>query len=200
MALPELADSATPREPESDPRVRLFNIIRDRSFSTGSDKTLASGRVSNFYFNMKSTMLHPEGAALIAELMLQRLATEEVDFVGGLEMGAVPIATAVATHSVAYGRPLPAFFVRKETKAHGTKSRVEGLAADETLAGRKVCVLEDVTTTGGSALQAVDVLRELDAEVTLVLTVVDREEGAIETFNEAGLRFDALMYASEFRS
>src|SRR5215218_7412050 len=131
-------------------RARLRDIIHARSFGYG-DVTLASGRKSNFYFNLKPTMLHPEGAALLAELTLEALADERVDYVGGLEMGAVPIAGAIAQLSWTKGQPIAAFFVRKKPKEHGAKLAVEGLAKGETLQGKRIVIVEDVTTTGGSA-------------------------------------------------
>jgi orotate phosphoribosyltransferase len=178
-------------------RARLFEIIRDRSFGYG-EVTLASGRKSNFYFNLKPTMLHAEGAALLAELTLDALAGERVDYVGGLEMGAVPIAGAIAQLSFLHGQPISAFFVRKKPKDHGAKLAIEGLAPGETLQGKRVVVVEDVTTTGGSAMKAVERVREVGAEVVLVLSMVDREEGAAETFKAAGLPFRALYRAAEF--
>ena len=108
-------------------RLRLIEIVRERSFSSGGDIKLASGRTSNFYFNMKPTMLDAEGAHLIATLILEALEGARVDLIGGLEMGAVPLATAVAVASHAKGRPLQAFFVRKQAKEHGAKKLVEGL-------------------------------------------------------------------------
>jgi orotate phosphoribosyltransferase len=178
-------------------RSRLAEIIRARSFGFG-DVTLASGRKSNFYFNLKPTMLDPEGAALLAELTLAALAQEQIDYVGGLEMGAVPIAGAIAQLSFLKGTPIAAFFVRKKPKEHGAKLSVEGLAKGETLAGKRVVVVEDVTTTGGSAIKAVDAVRDAGGEIALVFTLVDREEGAAETFRAAGLPFRALFTAAEF--
>jgi orotate phosphoribosyltransferase len=175
----------------------LASIIRARSFGRGRI-TLASGRESDFYFNLKPTMLDPEGAALLAELTLDALKDTNADYVGGLEMGAVPIAGAIALASWQQGRPLPAIFVRKKPKEHGARLAVEGLAKGETLAGKRVVVVEDVTTTGGSALKAVEAVREAGGEVALVLTMVDREEGAAETFAQAGLPFRSLFKASEF--
>jgi orotate phosphoribosyltransferase len=179
-------------------RMRLIEIVRRRSYGTGVEITLASGRVSDFYFNLKPTMLHPEGAYLIAVLMLDALEGQTVDAVGGLEMGAVPIATAVAAVGHAEGRPLPAFFVRKQSKEHGTKSLVEGLVKGETLAGKRVVILEDVTTTGASALKAIEVVHAEGAEVVSVLTVVDRQEGAAEAFAAAGLAFRPLLLRADF--
>src|SRR5262245_64724416 len=140
-------------------RSRLIAIVKRRSYSTGAETKLVSGRSSSFYFDMKPTMLDPEGAHLVAGLVLDALAGAQVDLVGGLEMGAVPLATAVAVASHARGRPLPAVFVRKQAKEHGAKKLVEGMAPGESLAGKRVAVLEDVTTTGGSAAKAIEALR-----------------------------------------
>ena len=181
----------------ADARARLADIIFRRSFGRGEIK-LASGRTSDFYFNLKPTMLDPEGAALLAELTLDALANDNVDYVGGLEMGAVPIAGAIAQLSYIKGTPLPAIFVRKKPKEHGAKLAVEGLAKGETLVGKRVVVVEDVTTTGGSAMKAVEAVRDAGGEVALVFTMVDREEGADETFREAGLPFRSLFRAAEF--
>lgn len=187
LTLPELAAA----------RARLKNIIAVRSFGLG-EITLASGRKSNFYFNLKPTMLDPEGAALLAQLALDALAKEKIDAIGGLEMGAVPISGAVAALSWITGTPLPNFFVRKKPKEHGAKLLVEGLAKGESLAGKKVAIVEDVTTTGESALKAANAAKESGAAVALVLTIVDRQEGAAETFEKAGLRFRSLFTADEF--
>jgi orotate phosphoribosyltransferase len=178
-------------------RARLAKIIANRSFGRG-EVTLASGRKSDFYFNLKPTMLDPEGAALLAELTLDALKDDQIDYVGGLEMGAVPIAGAIAQLSWIKGRPIAAFFVRKKPKEHGARLAIEGLAKGESLQGKRVVVVEDVTTTGGSAIKAVESVREAGAEVVLVFTMVDREEGATDAFSAAGLKFRALFKASEF--
>jgi orotate phosphoribosyltransferase len=178
-------------------RARLRDIIHARSFGY-ADVTLASGRKSNFYFNLKPTMLHPEGAALLAELTLDALRDIECDYVGGLEMGAVPIAGAIAQASFQHRRPISAFFVRKKPKEHGAKLHVEGLTSEESLRGKRVVVVEDVTTTGGSALKAIEAVQDAGAEIVLVFTIVDRQEGAVETFARAGLPFRALYQAAEF--
>ena len=113
-------------------------------------------------------------------------------------MGAVPIATAVAVASHRHGGHLGAFFVRKKPKDHGAKKLVEGLPKGETLNGKNVVVLEDTTTTGGSAIQAVQALREEGANIVMVLTIVDRLEGAKENFEAEKLEFRALYTADEF--
>jgi orotate phosphoribosyltransferase len=143
-------------------------------------------------------MLDAEGAALLAELTLDALAPERPDYVGGLEMGAVPIAGAIAQLSFMRGKPIQAFFVRKKPKDHGAKLSVEGLAPGESLQGKRVVVVEDVTTTGGSAIKAVDAVKDSGGEVVLVYTMVDREEGAAETFKSAGVPFRSLFRAAEF--
>jgi orotate phosphoribosyltransferase len=189
--------SATPpRMDAADARARLHEIIRQRSFGRG-EITLASGRKSNFYFNLKPTMLDAEGAALLAELTLDALESERIDYVGGLEMGAVPLAGAIAQLSFMRGAPIQAFFVRKKPKEHGARLSVEGLAPGESLAGKRVVIVEDVTTTGGSAIKAVDAVRDTGAEIVMVFTMVDREEGAAEAFGEAGLAFRSLYRAAE---
>ena len=182
---------------KSASRARLADIIRARSFGRG-EITLASGRKSDFYFNLKPTMLDPEGAALLAELTYEALRDEKVDYVGGLEMGAVPLAGAIAQLSWLKNHPIAALFVRKKPKEHGARLSVEGLAKGESLAGKRCVIVEDVTTTGGSAIKAVEAVKESGAEIILVLTMVDREEGATEAFAEAGLPFRSLFKASEF--
>jgi orotate phosphoribosyltransferase len=182
---------------KSASRARLADIIRARSFGRG-EITLASGRKSDFYFNLKPTMLDPEGAALLAELTFDALRDDNLDYVGGLEMGAVPLAGAIAQLSWLKNHPIAAFFVRKKPKEHGARLAVEGLATGETLQGKRIVIVEDVTTTGGSAVKALDAVRDAGGEVVLVYTMIDREEGATETFAQAGVPFRALYKASEF--
>lgn len=180
-------------------RARLIEIVRPRSFSTGGDIKLVSGRSSSFYFNMKPSMLYPESAHLIAVLILDALKGAKVDYIGGLEMGAVPLATAVAVASYAQGHPVSAFFVRKQAKDHGARKLVEGLAPGESLEGKRVVILEDVTTTGGSAMKAIEAVRAEGAIVERVVSVVDRLEGAADAFKAAGVPFTALLSVDDFR-
>ena len=182
---------------KSASRARLADIIRVRSFGRG-EITLASGRKSDFYFNLKPTMLDPEGATLLAELTYEALRDDMPDYVGGLEMGAVPLAGAIAQLSWLKNHPIAAFFVRKKPKEHGAKLAIEGLAKGETLQGKRVVIVEDVTTTGGSAIKAVEAVRDAGAEIVMVLTMIDREEGAAANFAEADLPFRSLYKASEF--
>lgn len=179
-------------------RRRLIEIVKERSFSMGSETRLVSGRSTSFYFNMKPTMLDPEGGHLIAMLVLDALKGADVELIGGLEMGAVPLATAVAVLSQAEGRPLAAFFVRKQAKEHGARKLVEGLAPGQSLSGKRVVILEDVTTTGGSSMKAIEAVKAEGAVVDRVITVVDRLEGAADTFEAAGIAFTALLTARDF--
>ena len=180
-------------------RARLIEIIKSRSVETGRTFTLASGRTSDFYCNLKPTMFDPEGAYLLGALIVDAIAADKPDLVGGLELGAVPLATAAAAIGYAKGRPLQAFIVRKQTKEHGTKSLVEGLKRGDTLKGKRIVILEDVTTTGGSSMKAIEAVRAEGGNVVKVLTMVDRQEGAADAFNAAGIPFAALITAAELR-
>ncbi len=179
-------------------REALLEIIRKRSFRQGGAFKLASGRTSTIYFNLKPAMLDPEGSRLIGAALAERSANLGADYVGGLELGAVPLVAATAAMSAVAGRPVRALFVRKSAKEHGTQNLIEGLAEGEMPAGKKVIVLEDVTTTGGSALRAIAALREAGASVEHVVTIVDREEGAEEAFATAGIMLHALFRKSDF--
>jgi orotate phosphoribosyltransferase len=180
-----------------DYRAELFELIRQRSFGRGRI-LLASGRESDYYIDMRPTTMHPAGATCVGELICDALEGTDAEFVGGLEAGAIPIATAVAIASHRRGGKLQAFFVRKKVKDHGAKKMIEGLPKGETLKDRNVVVVEDTTTTGGSSMQAVNVLREEGANIVLVLTIVDRLEGAKENFAAVGLELRAIYTADEF--
>jgi orotate phosphoribosyltransferase len=174
-------------------RRKLFTLLKERAFRRGR-VVLASGRESDFYFDMKPAMLDPDGANLLAEIILQQIQDVKADCIGGLEMGAVPLIAPVAMRSVDFGRRLPGFFVRKAVKDHGTKKRVDGTD----IAGKTVVILEDVTTTGGSAMDAVKAVEEAGAKVALVLSILDRGEGAAELYAKAGIPFKSLFRAEEF--
>jgi orotate phosphoribosyltransferase len=177
----------------SHKRGRLIAIIRHQSLLQNRDFVLASGRSSNFFFDMKKTMFDPEGAALLADLLFDAIKDEGVECIGGLETGAIPIVAALCARSWPE-KPLKGFFVRKENKGHGTDQRIDGLLER----GSKVILFEDVTTTGGSAMQAVKQARQLDCRVLRVVSVVDRLEGAEENFRTAGIRFDSLFTWRDF--
>ncbi|HXY89270.1 MAG TPA: orotate phosphoribosyltransferase [Xanthobacteraceae bacterium] len=175
-------------------RAKVFKLILKRSFFRKKIK-LTSGKESDFYFDMKPTMFHPEGASLLAEMIFDRLKDEMVDCVGGMAVGAVPLISPLALVSYQRNRLLPGFFVRKDVKEHGTMKRIEGI---DDLKDQNVVILDDVTTTGGSAMLAVEAARQAGANVILVLSIVDREEGAVERFKKEGVPFESLFKASEF--
>lgn len=174
---------------------RLRDIIQEKSYNTGGDFKLASGAASSFFFDMKPTLLDPEGANLVADAFLDLLKNEDVTALGGLILGACPIASAVCVKSHAAQKPLRAFYVRKEAKTRGTQKMIEGA---ELSAGDRVVVVEDVTTSGGSALQAVDELQKIGCTVVKVMTVIDREQGAAEAFAARNIPFDALFRRKDF--
>ena len=184
---------------EADKLARLKEIVRERSFSEGEAKTLASGRSSTFYFNMKMTMSQPEALNLIADLMLEKLAEGPCDVVGGLAMGAVPIVNAISMRSHQTGNPVPLIWIRKEAKEHGTQATIEGEEIAN-LAGRTAVMVEDVTTTGGSVMKAIDAVREHGVRVDRVITIVDRQEGAEAALAENGLTLSSLLRAEDFRA
>lgn len=181
----------------ADQRARLADIIFERSFGRGK-VILASGRESDFYFNLKPTMLDPEGATLIAHQLFEVVKDSGADYVGGLEMGAVPITGGLCQVSFEKGRPFRGFFVRKQAKGYGANKLVEGLTKDETLDGKKLIIVEDATTTGESAFKAIQACKEAGAEVVLVISIVDRQEGAVEFFKSKGINFTSLYQASDF--
>ncbi len=173
-------------------RERLKEILRRESLRRGRF-VLASGKRSSYYFDGKLTTLDSEGARLVAELLLDVLSDYDVGAIGGLTLGADPIVGALLALAPERGRKLKGFLVRKEPKDHGTRSRVEG-PLDE---GQGVAIIEDVVTTGGSALQAADVVEALGCTVRVVLAVVDRGEGGAEAFSGRGYPFRALFSAEE---
>ena len=174
-------------------RNKLFMLLRECAFRRGR-VVLASGKESDYYFDIKPAMLDPDGAALMADLILEEIQGVAADAVGGLEMGAVPLIAPVAMKSPEHGRYLPGFFVRKAVKDHGTKKRVDG----NDITGKSVVILEDVTTTGGSAMDAVKAVEDAGAKVALVISILDRGEGAAELCAKAGIPFKSLFKAEEF--
>jgi orotate phosphoribosyltransferase len=145
--------------------------------------------MSSFYVNCKKSVYDPEGINLVGRLVYEAAVRYEPDGVGGLTLGADPIAVAAAAESFRQGRPFKAFVVRKQVKEHGTKLPVEG----DMKAGEKVVVLEDVITTGESALTAVKAVREFGLEVLAVVALVDRQEGGRERIEKEGLKVEALF-------
>lgn len=177
-----------------DQRLRLLDLLAQRSAKRGTF-TLASGRQSDLYIDCRLTTMHPEGLSLIGPLGLHAIGERgwHPDAVGGLTLGADPVSYAIAYASQLAGIPTRAFTVRKEAKTHGTGKLIEGAY----LPGDRVVVIEDVITTGGSALRAVEVIRAAGGTVVGVLAVVDREEGGREAIAAAGVDVETLVRATE---
>ena len=178
-------------------RDRLLDLFVKRSFRLG-DFTLASGRKSDFYIDCRTTTMHAEGQVLLGQVGYEVLdaAGWHPDVVGGLTMGADPIAYAIAGESFRRGQPMHAFSVRKRAKRHGTGRRIEGCFES----GARVVVIEDVITTGGSALQACEAVREEQGSIVGVLAAVDRQEGGADAIREAGLHVVSLFGVDELRA
>lgn len=177
-------------------RERLIQILTERSFERRQVK-LASGRTSNFFIDCKQTILTAEGHALVGSLMFDALSEfGQVDAVAGVALGGCPLASAVSLVSHQRGQDLPAFYVRKEKKDHGTEKLLEG---DKALRpGMRVALLEDVITTGGSSLKALEVLKAAGAEIAGIIALVDRHEGGRETIEAQGVKLVALTTRHDF--
>ncbi|MCQ4609753.1 orotate phosphoribosyltransferase [Corynebacterium sp. CCUG 61414] len=166
-------------------KARLAELVKELAVVHGK-VTLSSGKEADYYVDLRRATLHHEAAPLIGKLLREMTADLEFDAVGGLTLGADPVATAVMH---AAGRPIDAFVVRKEAKKHGMQRRIEG----PSIVGKKVLVVEDTTTTGNSPLTAVEAVRAEGAEVVAVATVVDRATGAADALHEAGLEYRFLL-------
>lgn len=178
-------------------RIRLISLLKQLAFEK-REVTLASGRKSDFFLDCKQVALTAEGHALLGELMLAALDELPVkaEGVAGVELGGCPLASAVSLTSYLKSTPLPAFYVRKQRKDHGSSKRIEG---DKSMVpGMKVALVEDVATTGGSTLRAAQTLKEAGFEVVGAVVIVDRLEGAAEAFAEAGLPYVALATRADF--
>jgi orotate phosphoribosyltransferase len=164
-----------------DDRDQLLAQVRDKAVVHGR-VTLSSGKEADYYVDLRRVTLDAEAAPLVGRVMLDLTRDWEYDAVGGLTLGADPVATAMLHAAAAQGRRLDAFVVRKAEKAHGLQRRIEG----PDVAGRRVLAVEDTSTTGGSVLTAVDALREAGADVVGVAVIVDRSTGARQRVEEAG--------------
>lgn len=174
-------------------RDRLLSLLTELSFSKAPVK-LSSGKMSDFYIDARRTSLHPEGIVLISEVLWEELSKLSLDAVGGPESGAIPLAAGLAALSFQKGRPLRAFFVRKEVKEHGKMRRVEGCLRS----GDRVALIEDVATTGATALSAIKALEEENCTIVKVIALVDRQEGAAELLNQHGYKLDYIFNRSHF--
>ncbi|MFW2512520.1 orotate phosphoribosyltransferase [Demequina sp. SO4-13] len=175
------------------PREQLRDLITDLAVVHGRI-TLASGKEADYYVDLRRITLHHRAAPLVGHVLLDQLEVAgfgpaDIDAVGGLTLGADPVATALLHAAASRGLELDAFVVRKENKAHGLQRRIEG----PDIAGRTVVAVEDTSTTGGSVLTAVEAIREAGATVAAVAVIVDRDTGARERIEAEGLPYLSLF-------
>lgn len=174
-------------------RPRLLALFRERALKFG-DFTLASGKKSTYYLDGKQISLHSEGLRQVSEGLLDLLADIEFEAIGGMSLGADPIVGGVLAVAAARGRNLDGFLIRKEAKGHGTNRYVEGPVKPTA----RVVIIDDVVTTGGSALQSVDRIVEFGCKVVQVVGVIDRMEGGAANFAARGLPFRSLLTIQDF--
>jgi orotate phosphoribosyltransferase len=177
---------------ESPDRDHLRRMLLERSMRFG-EFVLSSGVTSNYYIDVRKTSLHPQGLQWISRLFWELLEPEGITAIGGLTMGSDPLVAGLMLHSIQAGRPLDGFLVRRNAKDHGTRGQVEG-----NLAGHKrVAILDDVITSGESALVAAEAAESYKAEVVRIVTVVDRNQGAAQVFQQRGYPFTALFAVND---
>lgn len=172
----------------------LLDLLCQLAYKEG-DFVLSSGQHSSYYINGKQVTLHPQGALAIGRLLLSSLPLDTAG-VAGLTLGADPIVSAVSIVSALENRPIPALIIRKEAKGHGTMAYIEGPSLPP---GAKVVVLEDVVTTGQSALKAVERLKDAGYSVEQVMALVDRQQGGAELYESTGLKFQTLFTIQELQ-
>jgi orotate phosphoribosyltransferase len=182
----------------SDAEQRLLEILRERSFkraAPGESFTLVSGEKSEYFIDGKMTAVSPAGAELIGEVLYERTKHLNIDAIGGLQVGAVPLVTSAVIAYARHGKPVEGFWVREATKDHGTRKQIEGGLKP----GMRVAVVDDVFTKGGSTLKAALAAREFGCEVAIVLALVDRLRGARALFRENGIEsFDRVFTIRQF--
>ena len=181
----ETPSAATDTAPDvAADRARLLEIVKAKAIVHGR-VTLSSGKEADYYVDLRRITLDGEASPLVGRVMLDLVDDLDFDAVGGLTLGADPVATSMLHASAAAGKRLDAFVVRKAGKAHGLQQRIEGPSIE----GRRVLIVEDTSTTGASPLEAANAAREAGAEVVAVATIADRATGAAEKFSEAGLEY-----------
>ncbi|MEM9508451.1 MAG: orotate phosphoribosyltransferase [Cyanobacteria bacterium P01_E01_bin.35] len=192
MNLKQIADFSLATANTDTLRQILLDLIVKQAYVEG-DFTLSSGVKSPYYINCKQVTLTAEGALALGRLLFQ-LLPEDTQAIAGLTLGADPMVSAVSVVSAYENQPIPALIIRKQPKGHGTKAYIEGPSL---ASGAKVIVLEDVVTTGGSALTAVERLQDAGYKVTQILALVDREQGGKELYQSKEIQFQALFSIKE---
>ncbi|HKZ57660.1 MAG TPA: orotate phosphoribosyltransferase, partial [Thermodesulfovibrionales bacterium] len=174
---------------------RLIELVIEKAFKYSEEPVfkLVSGRVSNYYFNCKAVALHPEGMHLIGNLMFEMTKDLGIKGIGGLTLGADPIAYAVAYTSFLKGNPIEAFIVRKTPKSHGTMQLIEGNVKK----GDRVVIVDDVITTGKSTIEAITKAKEEGIEIVKVIVFIDRQEGGKEAIEALGYKVDSVITRDE---
>lgn len=174
---------------------RLIELIIEKAFKYSEEPVfkLVSGRVSNYYFNCKAVALHPEGMHLIGNLIFEMTKDLGIKGIGGLTLGADPIAYAVAYTSFLKGNPIEAFIVRKTPKSHGTMQLIEGNVKK----GDRVVIVDDVITTGKSTIEAITKAKEEGIEIVKVIVFIDRQEGGKEAIEALGYKVDSVITRDE---
>ncbi|MFQ5779940.1 MAG: orotate phosphoribosyltransferase [Nitrospiria bacterium] len=176
---------------------KLLDLLFQRAFRYSKAPTfrLTSGKRSSFYIDCKRVSLDPEGAFLIGEQIFDRIkAARQIDGIGGMTLGADPIATAVSIVSFLKNRPIPAFIVRKEPKGHGSEQQIEGALKKDA----KLVVVEDVVTTGGSTVQTIKILRDAGHTIIKVIALIDRKEGGSDRITQEEVPFESLYTVEDF--
>ena len=171
----------------------LARFLLKQSIMRG-EFTLASGRKSSYYCDTKQTSFSGEGALLIADAIVEELRDIEFDAIGGMDMGATPIVSAVAMRLFQLGKPARSFVVRKDVKAHGTKKEIEGILPASS--GRLI-IVDDVVTSAGSMVRSIEVVRSRGHQVVLAISVLDRESGGAEALSKLGVKYQPLVTISE---
>ena len=174
---------------------RLLELINKNSFQYSEEPvfSLASGQKSQYYFNCKATTLSSEGLVLVGNIFFERIKDFRVDAIGGLTMGADPIAIATSLISYQNGRAIKAFCIRKEPKKHGLKLWIEGNLNEKD----NVIIIEDVITTGGSTIKAIERAKESNINVVSAIALIDREEGGKEAIKELGIHVESIFSKSD---
>ncbi len=192
--MPAIAHSSEARSVNINARhPELARFVNARAIMRGTF-TLASGRTSSYYCDAKQVTFSGEGLSLVMDAMVKELRDVEFDAIGGMDMGATPLAAAAAMRFHQLGRDVPSFVVRKDVKGHGTKKDVEGILPKSP---SRLVILDDVITSGGSIIKSIDVVREKGHQVVLAISILDRDGGGAEALQAKGVKYQPLVTIAE---